>query len=70
MLAYPTEQGLGREDVQRTWQGTCHASPRMPMFLFRLQERPNANANRKHDDPVSDAHAEEDCTAAEEAELL
>ena len=41
------------------------------MVLFRLQHRPNANADRKHadDGPVSGAHAEENCTAAEEAGL-
>ena len=41
------------------------------MFSFELQQRPNADADRKHadDGPVSGAHAEENCTAAEEAGL-
>ena len=43
----------------------------MPMVLFRLQHRPNADADRKHadDEPLNGAHAEENCTAAEEAGL-
>ena len=41
------------------------------MFSFELQQRPNADADRKHadDEPLNGAHAEENCTAAEEAGL-
>ncbi len=44
------------------WQGTCHASPRMPTFLLQLRQRSNADADRKHadDDPLSGARGEED----------
>jgi hypothetical protein len=47
--------------VHRTWQGTCHASPRMRMFSFELQERPNADADRNHaaDELLNGAHAME-----------
>jgi hypothetical protein len=39
------------------------------MFLLELQQRPNADADRKHadDEPLNGVHAEENCTAAEEA---
>ena len=39
------------------------------MFLLELQQRPNAEADRKHagDEPLSGARGEEKCTAAEEA---
>ncbi len=39
------------------------------MFLLELQQRPNADADRKHagDEPLSGAEGEEKCTAAEEA---
>ncbi len=39
------------------------------MFLFELQQRPSADADRKHadDEPLNGAHAEEKCTAAEAA---
>ena len=43
----------------------------MPTFLFELRKRSNADADRKHadDEPLNGAHAEENCTAAEEAGL-
>ena len=43
----------------------------MPTFLFELRQRSNADADRKHadDEPLNGAHAEENCTAAEEAGL-
>ena len=39
------------------------------MFSFELQQRLHAEANRKHpnDEPLNGVHAEENCTAAEEA---
>ena len=39
------------------------------MFLLELQQRPNADADQKHadDEPLNGVHAEENCTAAEEA---
>ena len=39
------------------------------MFSFEMQQRPNADADRKHadDEPLSGAEGEEKCTAAEEA---
>ena len=39
------------------------------MFLLELQQRPNADADRKYadDEPLSGARGEEKCTAAEEA---
>jgi hypothetical protein len=40
-----------------------------PIFSFELQQRLHAEANRKHpnDEPLNGVHAEENCTAAEEA---
>ena len=39
------------------------------MFLLQLQQRLHAEADRKHadDEPLNGDHAEENCTAAEEA---
>ncbi len=39
------------------------------MFLLELQQRLHADADRKHpnDEPLNGDHAEENCTAAEEA---
>jgi hypothetical protein len=39
------------------------------MFLLELQQRPNTDADRTHadDEPLNGVHAEENCTAAEEA---
>ena len=55
--------------MQRTWQGTCHANPRLPTFLLQLRQRSIADADRKHadDDPLNGAKGEEACKAAEEA---
>ena len=38
-----------RGTCQRTWQGTCHASPRTPMILCQLQPTTNADGHRDAD---------------------